>query len=65
MSSDVMSRPYTGNGIWKDQWSWGASCGKEKKGDEFVEVVDTGVQEQDSHSQVTTCSQEEPETPQK
>lgn len=42
-----MSRPYTGNGIWKDQWSWGASCGKEKKGEEFVEVVDTGVQEQD------------------
>lgn len=31
VSSDVMSRLYTGNVIWKDDVSWGASCEKEKK----------------------------------
>lgn len=31
VSNDVMSRLYTGNVIWKDDVSWGASCEKEKK----------------------------------
>lgn len=40
-----MSRLYTGNVIWKDDVSWGASCEKEKKkmGKSDIEVIDTGV----------------------
>lgn len=48
VSSDVINRPYTGNAIWKDKRSWGASCEKDKKKNqtnwkEFIKVIDTGV----------------------